>query len=63
MTSGLLSNYCYGITVDNYSSVWVTHKIGLSEKKAAEKIGIAFLGIRIGERGFRRRQARIGAYQ
>ncbi|MES2761588.1 MAG: two-component regulator propeller domain-containing protein [Bacteroidota bacterium] len=37
MTNGLLSNYCYGITVDNYNSVWVSHKIGLSEKKASLK--------------------------
>ncbi len=34
MQSGLLSNYCYGIITDDYNSVWVTHKIGLSEKKS-----------------------------
>jgi ligand-binding sensor domain-containing protein/serine phosphatase RsbU (regulator of sigma subunit) len=34
IANGLLSNYCYGITVDNYNSIWVSHKTGLSEKKS-----------------------------
>jgi len=33
VSSGLLSNYCYGILTDNNNSIWVTHKNGLSEKK------------------------------
>lgn len=33
VSSGLLSNYCYGILADNSNSIWVTHKNGLSEKK------------------------------
>lgn len=37
MKDGLCSNYCYGIEVDKNNSVWVTHKNGLSEKKALKK--------------------------
>lgn len=34
---GLLSNYCYGIRTDLSNTVWITHKTGLSEKKATHR--------------------------